>query len=114
MAGKQRRKNNLAKHKEYGKIRKTKYYKRDLDQIIDDLEPQNFVKLTNQEINEEKPGLGQFYCVWCSKYFINNHSLVHHQKSKEHKKRLKALKDPPYTIKDSLIYAGLKVEETNK
>jgi len=111
MAGKQRRKANLAKHKEYGKIRKTKYYQRDLDQIVNDLEPQNFIKLTNQEISEDKPGLGQYYCVWCSKYYINENSLTSHQKSKEHKKRIRALKEPPYTIKDSLMYAGLQVEK---
>lgn len=107
MAGKQRRKNHMAKHKENGRARRTRHYARDIDQIIDDLEPQNLMKLQNQEINEDKPGLGQYYCVWCSKYFINKHALEAHQLSKEHKKRVKVCKDEPYTIKDSLKYGGI-------
>lgn len=109
MAGKQRRKNNVAKHKHIGRSRKTKHYSRDIDQVINDLEPQNFLKLTNQPINEDKPGLGQYYCVWCSQYFVNQHTLNVHQRSKEHKKRVKASKQEPYTIKDSLMYGGLNV-----
>jgi bud site selection protein 20 len=110
MAGHQRRKHNLAKHKEYGKVRRTRNYQRDLDQVVDDLEPQNFIKLTNQAISEDKPGLGQFYCVWCSKYFITKHALDSHQVSKEHKKRVKVTKEEPYTIKDSLRYGGVNVK----
>lgn len=109
MAGKQRRKHNVAKHKENGKTRRTRNYKRDLDQIIDDLEPENLIKLTNQPISEDKPGLGQYYCVWCSKYYISKNALDNHQSSKEHKKRVRALKEEPYTIKDSLKYAGINV-----
>lgn len=111
MAGKQRRKNNLAKKKQYGRIRKTRNYQRDVDQIIGDLEPDNMFKLTNQEICEDKPGLGQYYCVWCSRYFITKHALNTHQSSKEHKKRLKVCKEEPYTIKDSLKYGGLNVND---
>lgn len=111
MAGHQRRKHHLAKHKQYGRVRKTKHYARDIDQIVDDLEPHKFLKLTNQEINEDKPGLGQFYCVWCSKYLISKNALQSHQLSKEHKKRVKVCKEEPYTIKDSLIYAGLNVKK---
>lgn len=102
MAGKQRRKNNLAKHKEYAKVRRTRNYQRDLDQIIDDIQPVNAEKLKNQEINEDKPGLGQYYCIWCSKYFINNHALTTHQVSKEHKKRIKAVKEEEEYLKKNI------------
>ena len=111
MAGTQRRKHNLAKHKEYVKTRRTRNYQKDLDQIVNDLEPTNFTKLTkSQAIDEDKPGLGQFYCVWCAKYYINDNALKTHQVSKEHKKRVKVCKEEPYTIKDSLKYAGMSVK----
>mmetsp|Transcript_15980 Transcript_15980/g.16578 ORF Transcript_15980/g.16578 Transcript_15980/m.16578 type:complete len:111 (-) Transcript_15980:32-364(-) len=110
MAGHQRRKHNLAKHKEIGKSRKTRQYKRDLDQVIDDLKPQNLIKLANPKIAEDKPGLGQFYCVWCSRDFISKDSLEAHQRSKQHKKRVKVTKEEPYTIKDSLRYGGINVD----
>ena len=111
MAGKQRRKHNMSKHKDIGRTRKTKHYQRDLDQIVDDLNPINFVKLSTQAIAEDKPGLGQYYCVWCAKYFINKHALDTHQVSKEHKKRVKVSKEEPDTIKESLKYAGLNIEK---
>ena len=102
----QRRKGNTAKHKQIGKSRKTKRYQRDIDQIVNDLEPQNIVKFNNLEIDEDLPGLGQFYCIFCSKYFINKNVLENHYKTKEHKKRVKRTKEETYTIEDSKKYAG--------
>ena len=40
----QRRRGNTAKHKQIGKSRKTKRYQRDIDQIVNDLQPQNIIK----------------------------------------------------------------------
>ena len=102
-----RRKANLAKHKEYGKIRRTRVKTRDIDQILEDMQPQNIVKLQKQPLDENLPGLGQHYCVSCAKYFVEENSLKSHTKSKEHKKRVKRLKEPAYTIKDSKIYGGV-------
>ena len=102
----QRRKGNTAKHKQIGKSRKTKRYKRDIDQIVNDLKPENIGKFDKLEIDEDLPGLGQFYCIFCSKYFINKDVLEKHYKTKEHKKRVKATKETPYTIEDSKFFAG--------
>ena len=102
----QRRKGNTAKHKHIGKSRKTKRYQRDIDQIVNDLEPQNIIKFNNLEIDEDLPGLGQFYCVFCAKYFVSKAVLESHYKTKEHKKRVKATKEKPYTIEDSKLFAG--------
>ncbi len=102
----QRRKGNTAKHKHIGKSRKTKRYQRDIDQIVNDLQPQNIVKFDKLEIDEDLPGLGQFYCIFCAKYFINKAVLESHYKTKEHKKRVKATKAQPYTIEDSKLFAG--------
>ena len=38
----------------------------DLDQIHDDLKPENIDKKKHQEIDTDLPGLGQFYCVECA------------------------------------------------
>ena len=102
-----RRRKNLSKNKQYQRTRKTKNKTKDLDQIFDDLKPENIIKLqTQQPIDEDLPGLGQFYCVFCSRYFIGQSSLDTHYKTKEHKKRLKRTKEEPYTIEDSKRFAG--------
>ena len=106
-----RRKKNLAKHKEYGKIRRTRNKTKDIDQILEDLLPANICKYENQPIDENLPGLGQHYCVACAKYFVEDKSLESHYKSKEHKKRIKRLKEPAYTIKDSKMYGGLHYDK---
>ena len=43
-----------------------------IDEIINDLQPQNLIKLVNQKPNEDLPGLGQYYCVFCSRYFFEH------------------------------------------
>ena len=105
--GPRRRKKNLAKHKEIGKSRRTRHYQRDIDQIIEDLEPQNLLKLKIQPLQEDLPGLGQFYCAFCAMYCVSQHALDAHQKGKQHKKRVKISQEEPYTIKDSLKFGGL-------
>ena len=102
----QRRKGNTAKHKQIGKSRKTKRYQRDIDQIVNDLQPQNIIKFDKLEIDEDLPGLGQFYCIFCAKYFISKAVLENHYKTKEHKKRVKRTKEDVYTIEDSKKFAG--------
>lgn len=41
------------------------------------------------------------------RYFIDEHSLTHHYRTKVHKRRLKALELEPYTIEESERAAGL-------
>ena len=102
----QRKRKYLSQNKQYAKIRRTRYKTKDLDQIIEDLKPQNMVKLQNQPLDENLPGLGQHYCLFCARYFIDKNSLDTHFKTKEHKKRLKRTKEEPYTIEDSKRYGG--------
>merc|ERR1712244_123673 len=77
---------------------RTKRRTKDLDQIDTDLQPDNAQKLLKQEVDYDKPGLAQFYCVHCSKHFIDTKAFNDHIKSKPHKRRLKALETEPYTI----------------
>jgi len=79
-----------------------------LDQIqLIDLDPKNRAALEAQPLDLEKPGLAQHYCVECAKYFETDHALRSHWRSKVHKRRLKELKVPAYTIEESERAAGL-------
>ena len=42
-----------------------------------------------------------------SRYFIDNNALLDHQKSKQHKRRLKKLLDEPYTQEEAEKAAGM-------
>jgi bud site selection protein 20 len=64
----------------------------DLDQIYNEIK-QGKVRTP---LDLDLPGQGQFFCPSCSRYFINEPTLHSHLKSKPHKKRVKALKEPPY------------------
>merc|ERR1712121_97134 len=64
-------------------------------------------KLLEQNIDYDKAGLGQFYCVHCAKDFIDTQAFKDHIKSKPHKRRLHALKTEPYTVEESERAAGM-------
>ena len=81
-----------------------------LFKIDTDLVPDNVEKLLNQDVDFDKPGLAQFYCVHCSKHFINERAFSDHIKGKPHKRRLHALKTEPYTIEESERAAGVWIE----
>ena len=59
-------------------------------------------------MDEYKPGLGQYYCVTCARYFISPVAMKAHLKAKDHKKRLKATKEIPYTHEEAEMAAGLR------
>lgn len=86
---------------------RTKRRTKDLDQIDEDIKPENAEKLIDQEVDLDKPGSAQFYCVHCARYFINDQALHDHFHTKVHKRRLKALELEPYTIEESVRAAGL-------
>lgn len=102
----QRRRGNTSKNKQYGKKRRIRNKTLDLDQIVADLDPVNALKFQTMPIDEYLPGLGQYYCISCARYFVNNKSLEVHYTTKEHKKRIKVTKEKPYTIEDSLAFAN--------
>ena len=70
------------KHKMIKKMNlKTKRYRKDIDQVIlEDMLPENEVKLLNQELDEELPGLGQHYCLPCSIYLQSDLAMQTHLK----------------------------------
>lgn len=90
---------------------KTKRYTRDLDQILhDDLGSEKSIeKLEHQPYDETKPGLGQFYCTPCAKYFETELAKRTHLRGKIHKRQVKDLKEGPYTVEEANAAAGLDV-----
>ena len=59
----------------------------------------------------DKPGMGQFKCIICARYFINANVLKMHKKTKKHKKMLKKVIRPQYTQKEADMCGGLGREE---
>ncbi|XP_054714045.1 zinc finger protein 593-like [Uloborus diversus] len=80
---------------------------RDLDEIDVDMRPENAKQLLNQKIDVDVPGCAQYYCIHCARYFIDNHAMKEHFRSKVHKRRLKALETEPYTQKEAEAAAGI-------
>lgn len=74
-------------------------------QIDEDLKKKS-AELLNQSIDLEQTGFAQFYCLHCAKYFIDDHSMQAHFKTKVHKRRMKALELEPYSIEESERAAG--------
>ncbi|KAI8979062.1 hypothetical protein BDF20DRAFT_867427 [Mycotypha africana] len=93
---------------------RTRAYTRDLDQIHDDLKPENVEKIKHKEIDTDLPGLGQHYCVECARHFITDDHYKEHLKSKLHKRRLKKLQEEPYTQEEADRAAGLGPTDNGK
>lgn len=91
---------------------KTKRRTKDLDLIYDELtNPTKIQKLLNQPLDETKPGLGQHYCIHCAKYCETAIALKTHLKTKVHKRRVKELKDVPYTQEVADAAAGYNLNK---
>ncbi|KAG8984582.1 Bud site selection protein 20 [Tulasnella sp. 427] len=87
---------------------------KDLDQIqLHDLDPKNRLALESQPLDVDKPGLAQHYCVECARYFETDVALKSHWRTKVHKRRVKALQEPAYTIEEAERAGGLG-RETRK
>ncbi|KAI6237005.1 Zinc finger protein-like protein [Aphelenchoides besseyi] len=94
------------KHSQPNKVRKRKA--KDLDQIYEDLQPAKVVELTSEHpVDLDLPGDGQFYCVECSRYLVDQLTLEKHRKSKTHKQQLKRLKELPYSQAEAEAAGGL-------
>lgn len=60
----------------------------DMDQVHSDLrDPKQLTQLKALVPDEDKPGLGQFHCVECAKYFESEWNMVQHRRGKNHKRR---------------------------
>ncbi|KIW69342.1 hypothetical protein PV04_05223 [Phialophora macrospora] len=93
-----------------GSIRriKTKRRTRDLDQVKADLKSPRHLRLhQNTKASEDLPALGAFYCIECAKYFSDSHNLNEHRRGKNHKRRVRMLKEDAHTQKVADAAVGL-------
>ncbi|MCJ1351680.1 MAG: Bud site selection protein 20 [Icmadophila ericetorum] len=96
-----------------GSIRrsKTKRRTRDLDQVQADLRS---AKHLNQHKSakpaEDLPGLGQWYCIECAKWFEGEHNLIQHRRGKNHKRRVRSLRVEAYSQKEAEAAVGLRTD----
>ncbi|KAL7006971.1 hypothetical protein EMMF5_003555 [Cystobasidiomycetes sp. EMM_F5] len=104
------------------KSTKTKRYGKDIDQVHEEIQRQaagltrtSKLDTTVQEAEaEELPGAGDYPCVACSRHFISTEALATHTKTKVHKRRMKALKDEPYSQKEAELAAGLGTDNKRR
>jgi bud site selection protein 20 len=88
--------------------KKTRRYARDLDQVHADLRSErHLAQFKDTKAVEDLPGLGQFYCKECAKWFESEANFGAHRKGKVHKRRLRQLRDEPYSQKEAEAAAGL-------
>ncbi|XXG84776.1 hypothetical protein AAC387_Pa11g0007 [Persea americana] len=58
--------------------------------------------------DEDLPGMGQFYCLHCDRYFANVSVRDQHFQTKKHRKRVKQMMGPaPHTQLDAELAAGM-------
>ncbi|KAJ9620867.1 hypothetical protein H2203_007453 [Taxawa tesnikishii (nom. ined.)] len=91
--------------------KKTRRHTRDLDQIHADIhQDQHLAQYKATKAAEDLPGLGQYYCTECAKWFESEANLAAHTKGKPHKRRLRLLKEEPYSQKEAEAAAGLTTD----
>ncbi|KAI1469421.1 uncharacterized protein F4812DRAFT_422984 [Daldinia caldariorum] len=92
-------------------LTKTRRKTRDIDQIKADLRsPKHLAQFKNTKAAEDLPGLGKWYCTECAKWYESEHSLVVHRKGKPHKRRVKQLREEPYTQKEAEAAVGISTD----
>merc|ERR1711939_133043 len=95
--------------------KKTRRHTRDLDQIHADLHSRRHLEQHIQQYDEaELPALGLFYCIPCAKHFESETNYVKHEKGKPHKRRVRQLKEEPYTQKEAEAAVGLTTDNGRK
>ena len=116
------------------KVQKTKRYQRDLDQIqctspyscmhrtcrsgrsvVDLLDPSRRSRFENNvPLPEDTSGFGAYPCTACDRQFISAEALKTHMRSKPHKKRVKDLKEAPFTQAEADAAVGRGVDNRQK
>lgn len=88
---------------------------RGLDQIKKDIaDPKHLQRYTTTKAVEDLPGLGEFYCLECAKWFEGEHNLAGHRKGKNHKRRVKELKAEAHSQETADAAVGLGVDNGKK
>lgn len=59
--------------------------------------PEQKAALSKQPVDIDQIGMAQHYCIECAQYFENEHALKEHAKGSKHKRRVKLLREIPYS-----------------
>lgn len=87
--------------------RRSKFEVKGDDLVYDDLQKSDEQRKP-LPLDEDLPGMGQYYCLHCDRYFSNVAVRDEHFKTKRHKKRLKLMLGPaPHTQLDAELAAGM-------
>ncbi|KAJ5156289.1 Zinc finger protein bud20 [Penicillium capsulatum] len=87
---------------------KTKRRTRDYDQVRADIDsPRHLALYKETKDAEDLPGLGQHFCLECSKWFESEYNLKAHTKGKNHRRRLRLLREEPHSQKIAEAAVGL-------
>ncbi|RKP15266.1 hypothetical protein BJ684DRAFT_3863, partial [Piptocephalis cylindrospora] len=86
---------------------RTRARTKDLDQVAEDLKPEAKEKILSRPADPDLPGMGKYTCVECAREFISEAALKEHCRGKTHKKRMKLIKETPYTLEEAERAAGL-------
>lgn len=75
-------------------------WSRDLDQVHADLKSaKHLAQHKASKAAEDLPGLGQWYCTECAKWFEGEHNLLQHRRGKNHKRRfVRPERDTPHLL----------------
>jgi bud site selection protein 20 len=91
--------------------KKTRRTTRGVDQVHADVASRRHLQQhLDTHAPEDLPGFGQHYCVECAKFFESQANLEKHTKGKPHKRRLRQLKDDPYSQKEAEAAVGLTTD----
>lgn len=95
---------------------RTRARKLDPDQIQANLvNPAKLAELSAPtELDPDKPGLGLHYCIECDRHFPGPKDKEKHVASKLHKRIVKKLQEPAYTIEESERAAGVGVDNRQR
>ena len=62
---------------------------------------QKIASLAAAKVDYDQPGCGKYFCVACNKHHIDKQALSQHFKSKPHRRRIKQLRDEPYSQEEA-------------
>jgi len=88
----QKKKKNFEKKKkkkkrDISRAARTRARTKDLDQIHEDLKPENVEKIKNALPDPDLPGMGKNYCIPCARHFTSVEAYEAHMHTKLHKRR---------------------------
>ncbi|KAK4531243.1 hypothetical protein CCYA_CCYA07G2100 [Cyanidiococcus yangmingshanensis] len=97
----------MGRHKSNKRSRRRREYQPDLDLIHGEIRKRG-VFAPEATVDLDKPGLGQFRCIACARFFMSRKALDEHIGSKPHKRRMRLLqREVPFTLQEANWAAGL-------